>query len=112
MEVRRSIAVTTTRLLVRVEIEENAPIAHTTTKPLLASFEFTDIALEGIFFHVIDRGAYTSPVVGRDTVKRLLRGPDEDDESSLLLCGVHRGLCNHHVRRRLCRAEWLAARMA
>jgi len=66
--------------LFRVYVEENAPITQATAEAIPASFKFTDVTPEGIFFHLIDRGPETSPVVGRDTFKRLLRWPGEGDE--------------------------------
>jgi hypothetical protein len=63
-----------------VEVEEYAPIPNTAAEPLLDSFEFTDVAQEGIHFHLIECTANTLAVVGRDAFKGLSRGPGEGYE--------------------------------
>jgi len=96
---------------VRVEVEENAPIPDPAPEPLLASFEFTDVAQEGIHLHLIDCTANTLALVGRDAFKRLSRGPGDGYEPWFLVCGVHGVWRNHRVGMRPCRDEWPAVRL-
>jgi hypothetical protein len=76
-------------MLLWVEVEEDAPIPNTAAEPLLDSFEFADVAQEGIHFHLIECTANTLALVGRDAVKRLSRGPGEGYEPEFLVGGVH-----------------------
>jgi hypothetical protein len=70
--------------------KENTPTAHTPPKPGIALDVF-NIAGKWVRFHFVQGGAYAGPVSRRHSLKRLLRGPGEDDAPSFLFGGVHLG---------------------
>jgi len=62
-----------------IDIEKDTPVADAAAESLQASLEFAHVTLEGIFLHRLERKADARLVVGRDALKRSLRGPGEDD---------------------------------